>query len=606
MTRRLMNGRAEDAERTWRPENWTSFEVGGRAPVWVAAMFSLALIVGCEEPAATSTPTTTAQVTEQEGPDPTESFDRAADFLQRMDEFEPEQIDGQIIYHLNRWVDASDLKVDWEPDPLIEDLPAEFREHSSLSEIRDPKFQITDFEALKEALWMRKASNWIATNDEQPSLVVWDESTTEALGHENVRLLQEATRLFDWTIRNVQLDEMLNEPTGPVAGAEGTAERSDVSPARRAMPGPGYTAEPWQVMLYGHGDFWQRSRVFIQLARQQGLDVVMLGVPKSEGSKKTEPWLPALLLGEHLYLFDAKLGTPLPGPDGKGIATLAEVRANTNLLKSLSVGDAHPYRVGAGDLQHVTALIDASPEYLAGRMVKLQQRLTGKNQLVLSVSPRELAKRLRGIEGVDRVALWTLPIEADMFRSTVKRLLANDENFRGMFLQQFGLFEGRHPLVQARQKYFGGEFDDVDEKLGATGLYMECRLPDELIRDLATNPAAQKRMGFEQGNLKPEIFQRQMQGAQMIALQAKTNATYWIGFVHFANGNYKVASDWFQRSAEQHEGQGPWAAGAKYNLARSYEALGRWEDARKIYLLSESPQQHGDLVRARLIAQQHP
>lgn len=604
-----MNGRANDAKWNWpgmgSASTWLGGAAGCLAARYAAAWLCLALVVGCEEPAATNVPTTTAEVTEQDGPDPTESFDRAADFLQRMDEFEPEQIDGQIIYHLNRWVDSTDLKVDWEPDPMIEDLPAELREHSALSEIRDPKFQITDFEAFKEALWMRKVSNWVATSDEQPSLVVWDEST-DTLGHENVRLLQEATRLFDWTIRNVQLDQMLDEPTGPVAGAEGTPERPDVSPARRAIPGPGYTAEPWQVMLYGHGDFWQRSRVFIQLARQQGLDVVMLGVPKSEGSKQTEPWLPALLLDGHLYLFDAKLGVPLPRPDGKGIASLADLRANPNLLKSLSVGDAHPYRIDAADLQYVTAWIDASPEYLAGRMAKLEQRLTGKNQLVLSVSPGELAKRLRQVDGVERVALWMLPIEADMFRSTVKRLVANDENFRGMFLQQFGLFEGRHPLVQARQKYFSGEFDDMDEKLGATGLYMECRLPDELIRDLAINPAAQKRMGFEQGSMKPEIFQRQMQGAQMIALQAKTNATYWIGFVHFANGNYKVASDWFQRSADQHEGQGPWAAGAKYNLARSYEALGRWEDARKIYLLSESPQQHGDLVRARLIAQQHP
>jgi hypothetical protein len=45
--------------------------------------------------------------------------------------------------------------------------------------------------------------------------------------------------------------------------------------------------------------------------------------------------------------------------------------------------------------------------------------------------------------------------------------------------------------------------------------------------------------------------------------------------------------------------EGPWKNGARYNLARCYEAMGRIEDARQLYLIDDSPQRHGCLLRAR-------
>ena len=44
---------------------------------------------------------------------------------------------------------------------------------------------------------------------------------------------------------------------------------------------------------------------------------------------------------------------------------------------------------------------------------------------------------------------------------------------------------------------------------------------------------------------------------------------------------------------------GPWTLGAKYNLARSLEALQKYREAREIYLASQGPQKEGDLIRAR-------
>ena len=46
-----------------------------------------------------------------------------------------------------------------------------------------------------------------------------------------------------------------------------------------------------------------------------------------------------------------------------------------------------------------------------------------------------------------------------------------------------------------------------------------------------------------------------------------------------------------------------WTNGARYNLARTYEAQGDISGARQILLTDESPQQQGNRVRAKLLRQ---
>ena len=76
-----------------------------------------------------------------------------------------------------------------------------------------------------------------------------------------------------------------------------------------------------------------------------------------------------------------------------------------------------------------------------------------------------------------------------------------------------------------------------------------------------------------------------------------------MGFTQYERENFAVAVDWFDRSTKAEDPSARWMNAAHYNLARSYERLGEWENARKIYLQDESPQQHGNLLRARRIAQ---
>jgi hypothetical protein len=47
----------------------------------------------------------------------------------------------------------------------------------------------------------------------------------------------------------------------------------------------------------------------------------------------------------------------------------------------------------------------------------------------------------------------------------------------------------------------------------------------------------------------------------------------------------------------------PWLPGARYNLARSYEALGETEKAIALYEADDSPQRHGNRLRAKWLAE---
>ena len=49
---------------------------------------------------------------------------------------------------------------------------------------------------------------------------------------------------------------------------------------------------------------------------------------------------------------------------------------------------------------------------------------------------------------------------------------------------------------------------------------------------------------------------------------------------------------------------GPWAATAQYNLGRAYEANGQLQKAIEMYEDDDSPQRHGNLLRARRLKRQ--
>ena len=443
----------------------------------------------------------------------------------------------QVLAWLNQWIRQSNPPSEWKRDPLLESLPAELSSDAALApdlsaeSLAAKSFQPHESRILQEAVWLRDISRW-AHGD------AFDD-------------VGRASALFDWTVRNIQLDA-----------------DADAPPHR-----------PWHTLLYGRGTADQRAWVFAALCRQQGLHVVMLGIPlakPADGNAATY-WLPALFSNNQLYLFDTRLGLPIPGPNGQGVATLDQVLKDDALLRKLDLEGA-AYPLSAGAAQKAQAFIVADPFELTRRAGQLEASLSGADHLALSVKPSDLAAQLKSSPGVTAVSLWEVPFRTLRDQRTLGKSARHQEALA------FEPFAVRPTLWKARTRHFQGRREATNEPGGealddhqeAARLYMSKAVRPTDI-EIAKSPSADK---------------------QRVDSTAKQYATYWLGLLSYDDEKYGVAANWFARP-ELNAADSPWAAGASYNLARSLEAEQKYDEAIAILEKDKSPQQHGNKLRAR-------
>ena len=88
-------------------------------------------------------------------------------------------------------------------------------------------------------------------------------------------------------------------------------------------------------------------------------------------------------------------------------------------------------------------------------------------------------------------------------------------------------------------------------------------------------------------------------------LRGKQDASYWLGLIAYQRGNYPDAVYWFARRTLEVMPEGYWSDGARYNLARTFEASGDPERAILQYDSNAgSPGYLGDLLRAKWLKEQ--
>jgi hypothetical protein len=449
----------------------------------------------------------------------------------------------QVVVWLNQWLRQSEKIADWQIDPLLETLDPKLRADPQLAPyLAKQAFEAAAFEPhegrlLQEAVWMRDIARW-------------------ARG-ESFDDLQRAAALFDWTIRNVQLETDENR----------LAHR------------------PWQVLLYGRGTAEQRAWIFALLCRQLGLDVVMLATKPPDaaaaGQDVAKFWLPALVQGDELYLFDTRLGLPIPGAFGEGIATLNQVLDDDSVLRQLDL-EAAPYPITSARLENVTAYVVADSLDLSRRALQLEANLTGDERVTLSVQPREIGDILREFPHMGEVRLWAVPFE------TLREQLSLAPPARRREVLDFEPLATRPVLWKARMRHFQGRRQGGDEQTATE--------PSDVIDD--HREAAQL---YTHRSVRPterEIAREQSDDKRRVDSIAKLNATYWLGLLSFDDGKYEVAAHWFGRP-ELIADVSPWRFGARYNLARTFEAQEKLEEAIQILNEDASPQQHGNRLRAR-------
>ncbi len=451
-----------------------------------------------------------------------------ADNLNHLEEFEADQILPQIRHRLDQWVEQKKPQVDWQPDPLVETLPEPLRKARALATLDSEKFNDVDMLNLREAVWLRDVARHARGNDLDD--------------------LSIARELFDWTIRNLQLEDEVAAPVD--------------APRRFA----------YEVLQSGRATANERAWIFILLLRQQGLDAVMLAVPDPQ-THQLRTWAPALVTDRDLYVFDAELGLPIAGPEGRPVATLAELAADDTLLRKLDMSSQRKYPLEAGQLTGLVALVEASPSYLARRMKLIETKLTGQNKIILSSSPRQIADRLQGRPLIAETRYWTVPFEVSRSREQP----INPER-PPLWARDLLALHFITPLRRARALELKGEFDG---ERGAKAYFLKSRRSDDNLAN---------------SNLSPQ--ERALWG------RAKQDASYWLGLIAFEQQNYDVAADYFARRTLELAPGGPWTEGARYNLARTYESSDQLDKAIDLLQSDSSPQKHGNRLRARRLKAQ--
>lgn len=510
----------------------------------VLGLVPLAAGLGCDKSSSRG-PGSNQQETRRARRD--DLFKYAITSLNQLEDYDTTEMLKQTVDRLNQWIQEQPPLPDWKADPLVASLPKEYADLPALKALGDRAFHVGpptfDSEALQEAVMTRDVSNWARTDQ--------------------VEDLPRAKELFDWTVRNIQLQPEVVDQSGNSARVMQT---------------------PWETLLSGRGSAAERAWVFILLARQQGIDaaIVMPTDLADPVRQNLGPWIVGVLSGNELYLFDPSLGLPIPAPNGKKLdergqlviepATLRQVAADDSLLRQLDADLERPYPLKAAQMKSVVALVEATPAGLSQRMRLLESKLAGDDKLVLTAEPTAQAERLKKCAHVTEARLWLRPYQTELQEG---QLGAHRVQWQMLMLMPFQVGVGNTPaLYKGRLYHLKGRLTGSP---CAAEFYQMARLSNRQIATAKVNPES-----------------------RAFYVRAKLDASYWLGLIAAYQDSPRSAIDYFDTRTLDLVPDSLWTHGAKYNLARVYEANGQRSEAVKLYRAdTTSPCYHGNILRAR-------
>jgi hypothetical protein len=393
--------------------------------------------------------------------------------------------------------------------------------------------------------------------------------------------LERAEQLFEWIVRHVQL-----VPPGLLAAPDVRTPQNEPFQAH---------ARPYDVLLRGlatenGGVQWaERSWLFLAMCRQAGLDaaLLVLDLPAAEGSgaaggRRVRLLGCGVLADGQIRLFHGALGRPIPGPGGRGVATLAEAATDPTVLGALEIPGEPSFVVTQDELRRgrLVALLEATSGLMAQRMRLLQQQLVGGQRMVVYSDPSEVAERFRAAGGgyLSDVRLWDLPPE-------VEYRLFRDNAFNRASGYGVRLFDARWPLLKARLAQLKGNLSEAIEQ------YVLFRFGEGLTESDGKTP---------------------IDGEIQDALDA--HATQFLALAQWDRGALEEARDLFNQTLRRLPEPGPgrpfYAAfrwGAAANLGRLLVEAGEPALAVRYLTLDDpTPQGLDNQVRAREAIWQAP
>lgn len=518
----------------------------------------------------------------------------AAGYLSQMTPLNRENVAREVQLHLNKWLlTASNSTPDSIPSELVDGVPPDLRAEALLENGATASFDLWDIEYVYQCKLFRRLSSWIIERPLRDSLVrPWVDAQSTKMSPEDFSKLEQACKLFDWSVRNIVLQGNATE----------VESLSDDPRKPLVDPGLGYGYLPWQTVLYGRGDFMERGRVFTALAQQRDLQTVWIAL-RLPSSPSAKIWTVGVLLSGHCFLFEPKLGLPILHPDTFAVATLADVQKEERILRRLDVPGRFDYAVNPGDTSKVDILVEADPSALTKRIALLQSSLTGDDRVLLQPNFHALSDQIKKTIPEAPIALWQLPFLARVYAIDIRHRMEMNTPFTAQYMIEHAVWFINTPSSTARVKHLGGEFDNTFDTTGALSTYMDCRLPDETIDRLPDDPDVQKELQIpREATESMEQFQYRLMQLQVVFRQSKVDASFLLGQLHFDLGNYSEVDGWLKKRTLSNQQAVRWHSAARYTLARALQEQGKLADA--IAELSEdsSPMEAGNRLRVRYLS----
>jgi hypothetical protein len=334
----------------------------------------LILLVGCNRPAATPTSAAKAQA------DPAEALtDTVSQAFRKSGDAKAYR---QLVESVN--VALSGGKIERKPQPLTAEQRAALKSEYGLSdseaaEIARPEFTPLDAYYLDETVLYRDIAR--------------------ALDVGGLKPLDKARAALNWGVVNL-----------------------------RPMDIPGPAIPPWFVAMRGVGTNLERAYSLLRLLHQLDIDACLIGDESAAGSVDGL-WAVGALADGQVYLFDVRLGLPLPAANG-GVLTLEQARKDSNAFQPLAADTKLRYDVTPERAKAAQVFLSAPVSALSPRMRFLQSLLPA-NSGRLDYDPRAARERFEKVmqgpayEGC-RVRFWNPPAPDALPRVLVSFLPASE------------------------------------------------------------------------------------------------------------------------------------------------------------------------------------
>lgn len=550
---------------------------------------------------------------------------------------------------LNRWIKSKireDGETEWNREPLLDTLNEKIKADASFGELEFNRFLGADAHYLQHRLWTKRIAEresipsknrfyrfWsegisradaesIQTNRTPDRLAVGLSRLHEGISDEHASDLATSIRMFDWTVRNVKLVELLDWPTEEVIEEQRLLrEEGDWAPDL-GVRGPGYVRHTWQVFLYGQGDALERARVFMELLLEFKIDAAMIEIKsgaEQDGTPVTR-WMVGVSIGDSIYLFEPGLGLPVMQPGTSKIATLDQLKSNVEILRGLnltvaeSLENTSKYWPNDQEIESINVKLYGTPESLSKRMQLLEKNLTGTWRLNLVNSPSVTKDTWLKHDSDQQLELWEVPFLVKPFRRAVDTALVyNDPQIMAKLewyrLDEFYINEFP-PFRRARNLYLKGKLsaDDLENEEGATSIYFNFIYQDDTIRTLPSNTPLLESLGVRRANQSQMDFQNRVRSVQSQMYLIRADACFYTAMCHLAAQNPSTALNWFNRVEDYEPDDGRyiirWDEAVVFMRGRIRESIGQYDQAIEALRKDEtSPQRNGNILRARYIEQ---